>query len=218
MVAWRWRSTINKKAWILAASIFAASAAFALLFFGTSTADLAGDQLNWEGKQNYNLAFILANPIQTLKIYLRTLYHYYEYYFYSMFGEHLSGKTLDLPRWFMNITILIIFAGLFYGKRDEWQPSILERLIFFTICGIVVFLNLTVLFLGWTSVGNAVVIGVTGRYFIPILPLALLMLRFKKVLIPYKAFRNVVICAFLVMQGAAIMYILNITIGRYGII
>jgi uncharacterized membrane protein len=216
IVAWKWKETIKKKAWVLAASIFVASVAFALLFFGASTADLAGDQFNWEGMPNYNLAFIMANPIETLKIFLRTLYHYYEYYFYSMFGQYLSGKTLDLPRWHMNITILLTFAGLLYGKRDEWQPNILQRVIFFVICGAVVFLNLTVLFLGWTSVGLEVVIGVTGRYFIPILPLALLILRFKKILISREAFRNAVICAFLVMQGAAVMQILNITISRYG--
>jgi uncharacterized membrane protein len=105
---------------------------------------------------------------------------------------------------------------LLYGKRDEWQPSILERLIYLTICGIVVLLSLLAMFLVWTSQGHLLVLGVAGRYFIPILPLALLMLRFKKILVPYMAFRNAVICAFLVMQGVVIMYILDFTIGQYG--
>jgi uncharacterized membrane protein len=216
IVAWKWKDTIKKKAWLLAASIFAASVAFALLFFGASTADLAGDQLNWEGLPNYNLAFILENPIETLVIYLRTLYHYYDHYIYGLFGQYLSGITLELPLWYIYITIVLIFAGLIYGKRDEWHPSIPERSIYFVICGIVVFLNLTVLFLGWTSQGHLVVLGVAGRYFIPILPLALLILRIKKILIPYEVYRNAVICAFLVMQSAVVMHILNYTTGRYG--
>jgi uncharacterized membrane protein len=220
IVAWRWKDTVKKKAWILAASIFAASAiaaaaAFMIIFYA-GMSDLAGDQLNWEGRPNYTMSFVFANPIETLKIFIRTLQHFYESYFYGLFGQYLSGLTMDLPRWYMNIIILLIFAGLLYGKKDEWQPSKLERLIYFTICGMVVFLSLMAMFLTWTSQGLPVVYGVAGRYFIPILPLALLMLRFKKILIPYKAFRNSVICAFLVMQGAVILYILDFTIGQYG--
>jgi len=216
MVAWKWKDTINKKAWILAASIFAASVAFALLFFGASTADLAGDQLNWEGQPNYNLAFVLANPLQTLTIFLRTLYLLGPSYFLGMFGELLSGITLHIPRWYIGIIIVLIFASVLHGKRDEWQLTIKERIILFVICSAVVFLNLFVLLLGWTSVIHDVVIGVAGRYFIPILPLALLILRFNKILISREAFRNVLICAFLVMQSAVVMYILNYTIGLYG--
>jgi len=217
IVAWRWKDTINKKkAWLLAASVFAASVAFTFFLFGPGAADLAGDQLNWEGKPNYNLSFVLANPMETVVIFLRTLQHFYELYFYGLFGQYLSGTTLDLPRWYMNIIILLIFAGLLYGKRDEWQPSILERIIFFTICGMVVFLNLMAMLLVWTSQGLLVVYGVAGRYFIPILPLALLILRVKKILVPHKAYRNAVICAYLVMQGAVIMYILDFTIARHG--
>jgi len=221
IVAWRGKDTIKTRAWILAGSIFAASAlavsvAIAIIFYADGMADLAGDQLNWEGKPNYNIAFVLANPMETMIIFLRTLQHFYELYFYGLFGQYLSGTTLDLPRWYMNIIILLIFAGLLYGKRDEWQPSILERIIFFTICGMVVFLNLMAMLLVWTSQGLLVVYGVAGRYFIPILPLALLILRVKKILVPYKAYRNAVICAFLVMQGAVIMHILNFTIARHG--
>jgi uncharacterized membrane protein len=215
MVAWKWRNTIKKKAWLLAASIFAASVVFALLFFGASTADLAGDQLNWEGKPNYNLAFVLANPLQTLTIFIRTLYLLGPHYFFGMFGETLSGVTLHIPRWYIGIIIILIFTSVLHGKRDEWQFTLKERLILFAICGAVVFLNLFVLFLGWTSVGEDAVVGVAGRYFIPILPLALMILRFNKILISREAFRNAVICAFLAMQGAVIIYILNFTIGLY---
>jgi uncharacterized membrane protein len=109
----------------------------------------------------------------------------------------------------------LIFASVLHGKRDEWQLTIKERIILFVICSAVVFLNLFVLLLGWTSVIHDVVIGVAGRYFIPILPLALLILRFNKILISRESFRNAVICAFLVMQGAVVMYILNFTIGLY---
>ena len=132
-----------------------------------------------------------------------------------MFGGSLSGVSLHLPRLYIGIIILLILASVLHGKKAEWQFTTKERLLLFLICGAVVFLSLTVLFLGWTSVGHVVVIGLTGRYFIPILPLALLILRFKKVLIPREAFRNVVMCAFLVMQGAVIIYILNFTIGLY---
>jgi len=216
VVAWRWKETIKGKAWILAALTVAASVAFAMLFFGASTTDLAGSQENWEGEQNYTLAFILANPFETLLMYLRTIYYFAPFYVLSLFGRYLSGLTIILPYWYVIVTIFLILAGVLYGKRDEWQPSVKERIIFALICAAVVFLNLTVLMLGWTSDTHEAILGVAGRYFIPILPLALLILRFKKFFISNDSFQSVVIFIFFLMQSTVVMYILNDTIEKYG--
>ena len=215
IVAWKWKEEIKKKAWILAATVIAASVTFALLIFGTRTEEFTGDQLNWEGLPNHDIAFVLENPLETIMIYLRSIRYFREDYFYGIFGEQLSGFSLELPRWYMNIIVLLVFASVIHGKKDQWQPSIKERIIYCCVCGAVVFLILTALFLGWTSQGHIVILGVAGRYFIPILPLALLVLRFKKILVPYITYQNAVILAFLVMQGSVIMYILDHTIDKF---
>jgi len=216
LVAWRWKETIKMKAWILAGTIVVAAFATVAIFMGTNVVEAAGEQsVNWEGGHNYTLSFILSNPLGTIMMFLRTIRRWYEFYWYSMFGQLLSGLTLGLPRWNINVTIILLFIAVVFGKRDEWQPSVKDRLIYIFICGAVVVLNLTAMLLGWTSDWHEVVLGVQGRYFIPILPLALLLLRFRKILIPHIAFSYAVIVAFLLMQSYSIMYVLNYTIGKF---
>lgn len=216
LAAWKWKDTIGYKAWILAASITAASTLVILIFMGSNAAAMAGEQdLNWEGGRNYTLSFILENPVETIKIFLRSLYHMREWYFYSLFGQFLSGLTLILPRWYIRVIVAILVAGIVYGKKEEWQPSWLHRGTYFTICAAVVVLNLTAMFLGWTSDWHPVVLGIQGRYFIPVLPLALLMLKNKFTQIDKLFYHNTVIIVYLIMQCAVIMYILDFTIGAY---
>jgi uncharacterized membrane protein len=217
IVAWRWKDTIGKKAWILASAIFIVSIASAVLFTVTHVAqDFAGENYNpWTGGFNYTLSFVLENPFETLWIFARTLYHNVIYFTNSMFGGVLAGLTISLPKWITITTIILIFISVVYGKKEEWQPSISERIYYFLICGAVVFSVLLASFIGWTTSGLLEVAGVQGRYFIPVLPLALILLRFKKILIPYDAFRNGVIVSYIFIQSAVIVFLLDFTIGRY---
>ena len=218
IVAWKWKEAIKSKAWIMAASIAAAAIAAVLLLVGTRTAaGLAGDQqLNWEGGYNYTLAFVLENPLATIMIFLRTLRYDRVYLFESTFGRYLSGQTLLLPVFYAYVTLALLIAGVLYGKRDEWQPKIMHRAFYFAISAMVVVLCMAAMFFGWTSDFRNVVVGVQGRYFTPLLPLALLMLRNNKLLVQYDSYRNVVIVASISMQCAVIMYVINYTIGARG--
>jgi uncharacterized membrane protein len=218
IVAWRWKETAGNKAWILAAAIFSAAAASTLLFTMAHIArDFVGENINtWTGEHNYTLSFVLGNPVETMGIFMRTLINNSAFYMNTMFGGVLAGLTISMPKWITITTVILIIISIIYGKKDEWQPSGKERFYYFMICASVIFLVLLTSFIGWTTHGLTEVAGIQGRYFIPVLPLALLVLRFKKVLISHEAFRNAVIGVFLVMQGAAILYILNLTIGLYG--
>ena len=216
IVAWKWKEIINAKAWILASSIAVLSMGATFLLYGTATVEMAGEQAtNWEGGYNFTMAFVLENPIETFMIFLRTPYHFREWYFYSLLGQFLSGVSLVVPRPYILITFFMLLLAVLYGKRDEWQPKIAHRAIYFVVCSAVVVLCLAAMFFGWTSDWHNVILGVQGRYFIPLMPLALLMLRFKKLLIPYEFFRNGVIVVFLLTQGAIITYVLSYTIGLY---
>jgi uncharacterized membrane protein len=218
IAAWKWKDTIGKKAWILASVIFVTSVASVLLFTMTHLVeDFAGENVNtWTGVHNYTLSFVLENPIETMRIFAWTLYNNVDYFTNSMFGKFLAGLTISLPGWITIPTIILSIASIIYGKREAWQPSVSERIYYFLICSVVVFLILLASFIGWTTTGHLEVMGIQGRYFIPILPLALMILRFKKILITYDAFRNGVIGVFLFMQGAVILFLLDFTIGRYG--
>jgi uncharacterized membrane protein len=214
LVGWRWKEKLDKKAFILTTSILAASVIFAIILMGSRTIDISNaTNVNWEGGTDYTLSFILANPIETMTIYLRTLYHHALYYITGMIGLYLSGLTIALPQWYILVFIVLLLAGVMYGKHNEWQPSIIERLIYFVICAVVVISCMTALLLGWTSDWHGIVLGIQGRYFLPILPLGLLVLRFNKLLIPKKLFCDAIIIFSVIMQSAVIIYILSFTIN-----
>jgi uncharacterized membrane protein len=180
------------------------------------TEDFVGENVNtWHGGYNYSLSHIIHNPVETMVIFARTLFLKADFYFGTMFGSELAGLTIDLPWWILYVTVLLIFAAVLYGHRDEWQPSTKERIFYLLICTVVVLLSMLAAMVGWTAVWLNRIVGVQGRYFIPILPLALMIFRIKKIFIPYESFRNAVIGVFLFMQGAAILFLLDYTISQY---
>jgi len=217
LVAWKWRETIKAKAWVLTGVIIAASIAMIMLFMGLNTVEIAGDQqVNWDSGYNNTLSTILRDPFGTMVLYLRTLYHLRDFLFYSTFGQWLSGLTILLPRWYIQVTIALILAGVIYGTKDDWQPSVWERIIYIIICAAVVILNLTAMFLGWSNETHEIVLGVQGRYFIPLLPLALLVLKNKFTVISKQFYQNAVIIAYMFIQSFVVIYVLTFTVSRYG--
>jgi len=211
----RWKADIKGKAWAAAFSITGAAIVAALFIFVMRSGEFTGAGLNWEGETNYTLSFLFTNPVQAAEIFIRTLLDNIIYFTYGAFGRYLSGITLFVPRYFISISIALVVLGVLYGERDEWQPSIQDRIVYLLIFAAVVFLCLLSLFLGMTSDFHNRVIGVQGRYFTPLIPLFMLALRCKKLLIPKSFYQNAIIIAFLVVQGVIINYILNFTINNF---
>ena len=221
LVARRWYRTIKGKAWLLATSVALASviAAYIISFIiydiGAADTFATGEGgLNWEGEHNYTLSFIISNPIETIIIFLRTLNLDYIYYINGVIGRYLSGLTLGLPVEYILIIIVILIAGCYYGKRDEWQPSIGERSVYILISVMVVGLCMAALLIGWTSDTHIVVLGVQGRYFTPLLPLAALIIRIRRFQISHKIYRNILIAGVLLIQGLIVRYILEYTVNK----
>jgi len=213
LVAVKWREEIKAKAWIIAGGIIALSVSALVFLMGTTAMEIATEPtLNWEGGYNYTLSFILENPLETIKIFLRSAYHMREWYIYSTFGISLSGLTLDLPQWHIYIMIFLLLAGIIYGKKDEWQPVWWHRLVYLSIFAAVILLNMTAMFLGWTSDWHPVIIGIQGRYFIPAMPLLLLLLKNRFTQISKQLFHDCAVTGFVAIQCVSVMFVLNYTI------
>jgi len=211
LISKRWKEVYGRKAWLITASIALVAVASALIFYGTRTADIAGVSgpvANWEGGYNYTISFALAYPIETIVIFLRTFYHWHRILILEVFGMHLSGMSIFVPLRYIYMLMLICVASAFFGKRDEWHATIKERIVYFVISGIVVVLVFASMFFGWTSDWHDVILGLQGRYFIPLLPLALLIIRTKKLLIPFNAFRNSLIIATVLVQCMIVLEVL----------
>jgi uncharacterized membrane protein len=206
----------NAKGYLIAGGLCLASVAF-LLFYNLSgllnTADLP-ESVSWHGGTNYSISFVFENPWLTIWIFLNTLRVFGLWYFLGMFGQELSGLTLVLPVWYIVVFIVILAASLFHGKRDGWTPKWLHRVIFFAVCAAVGLSSMLGMFLGWTPDTHAYILGIQGRYFIPILPLAVLLFR-SKFRFNRQKFAYALIGIAAIMHFLIIRYVLDFTIARF---
>lgn len=127
------------------------------------------------------LIFILNNPIEYMLIIARTFYHLSFFYTNSFIGN-LGWLDANFPPTFIYLYCLLILLTAIIDSNKNISLTILRKLFIFVIFAVVVVLIETGLYLTWTSIpaiggiGYAQVSGVQGRYFIPIILLALTLL------------------------------------------
>jgi uncharacterized membrane protein len=120
---------------------------------------------------------ILAHPLQVALLPLTALAAHFGTYWRQCLGV-LGDLTIDLPRWMYGLWSLALLSALGAlvskgGPRlgGAWLP--LAAAIALAGSTELIFLTL---YMTWTPVGAARVDGVQGRYFIPMLPILLLLL------------------------------------------
>lgn len=159
-----------------------------LLFLGLTMAKNVGNHLsittNWDGGTKYTLAWILDNPCNTIKIFMNTLMKSGDDYLSTLVGNGLGWLQICLPLYVYGIYFFILVYS--FLKRDmQIGPafSFFNKSFFCVILCISVTLVMLSMFLGWTSIGSDVILGVQGRYFIPLLPLLLPIVRSEGIIV-----------------------------------
>lgn len=204
----------KSKGYILAVVIFIIGMAMIILFNYQAllTTTQESGVINWEGQNNYTISFILEYPMQTIKIFWNTLIVNWKGYYQGVIGRYLSGLSLFLPKWYIIVFSLILISSIFYGKNNSWKPKLLHKGIFLFVIISVILLCMLSMFLTWTSDTHEIIQGVQGRYFIPLIPLALLLFK-NKYSIDNRIYSILLIWCVIGMQFLTIKHILNVTIG-----
>ncbi len=154
----------------------AASAAMLLVWIPAMQAGKA--VIDW-GYECYSLAYILEHPLSAARIFLNSLRSEWFTWVMTGMGAELSGFTLKLPVYLpVCYLILLIFSAL--GNEQEQQTfgiSRTQRAVFLGIGGICILLVMGALFVTYTAVGTDRIVGIQGRYFLPVFPFLLLSLK-----------------------------------------
>jgi uncharacterized membrane protein len=128
------------------------------------------------------LRFILSNPIKFTFILFNDFNNNLIEYLKQFFGV-LGWLDTQLPR----ILIISYAAVLMFVALIEHQDNIIinlrEKLKVFAILSVSIFLIYLMIYLSWTPVGQELVEGIQGRYFIPVAPLFLLLFYNRKTLL-----------------------------------
>lgn len=133
------------------------------------------DALNWEGGHNYTMAFVLDHPGVTAKIFALSLLNRLPSWACTCVGEILGGTSLFLPLWIPAALLGICWLS---ARDPEAAQNGRMRAAFLLAAFCTALLYLVTMFFTWTSDYRTIIQGVQGRYFLPVLPLVMIALRF----------------------------------------
>ncbi len=138
---------------------------------------LAGNYLLTPGTDSMvQTAYILAHPLRYLAMMATTYFKSGSEMVLSMFGSSLAALNVNgsgLVMMLYGILMVLVFSRV-PKKREFHETS--ERAIFFLVILAIVFLTSTSLYIQWTPVYDQDILGIQGRYFLPLMmPLYLMI-------------------------------------------
>ena len=120
-------------------------------------------------------AFILNNPFSFLFVFLRTIQHQLLFYIES-FAGFLSYFEIRLAAPVLIIYLMVLVSSPFLMPGSQVKLKILNRIWIGLLVTANFVLVLTMLYIWWTPVGDPIIDGPQGRYFIPLAPAGLAVL------------------------------------------
>lgn len=138
--------------------------------------------LGYVGKPSYTIQYILNHPGESISVFGNTLIVQTAHFWMSGIGNQLGW--LNVPT--NLITTLVFFPLLLTAPNLEYESTktkiTRERRELFLLISIGCFIFILLgMWTGWTAVGDGVIVGVQGRYFLPFMPLLLMSLTTKKI-------------------------------------
>ena len=131
----------------------------------------------WNNERYYSISDFFADPQSAVDIFLKTFDMKGFSYFENMLGSELSGFTIILPGWIVFILTISFLMNAIKQPNDGYVFRGRDRAFISIIVLSIVVLVMTSMLLGWTTINFDYIVGVQGRYFIPIALLVLLALR-----------------------------------------
>lgn len=126
---------------------------------------------------NYTLHDFFTMPIKMVSVFCRTIATNIDWYYNTMIGGSLAWFQIDLPSILIFAFTAILILTLI---RREDEPQILRplsRAYVGVLFAATAFLILFVMLLDCTPYGGGSILGVQGRYLLPVIPMLLLLTR-----------------------------------------
>ena len=163
----------KKRKWLHLGIIFGVSLVLNLLWLMVSSGMLI--EFNPGVNSKEQLMMIIKNPLRYLVVMFNTVNAHSEFWLSNMLGMLLGAFSFNLPNilFYMSFAVLVIL----FAQRDERiEMQKYDRAVFILVFLLILALIFTSLYIQWTAVGAALVDGIQGRYFLPILLLIPIMM------------------------------------------
>lgn len=196
------------------AATLAASLISLLIFQAGKISSVASDSHQVAlGGTNYTLGYFLQAPQKLIGMYVRTFQEYGDFYLSSMLGGKLGRLDVDIPWMLILVFAALLLLSVIPQQKDTLSLSAPKKLWLAVICAGVVGATMLGLMFDWTPETSAVIEGVQGRYFLPILPLLLLLTR-NQTLVLRKDITQGMIFTFLAFHALTALWAFGIVVVR----
>ena len=133
--------------------------------------------VEWAEETGYSLSYLLHNPLQTVRIFYQTLLWQLDSYHLTMIGGWLGNldEILDVPDpavWAYTGALILLALK---KPGESCRFTVGQRLWAGFLCAATAGAVLLSMLIAWTPVSSPVILGVQGRYFLPFLPLLLML-------------------------------------------
>lgn len=164
--------------------------------------------------ETYKASFILYHPIKETIVFINTIQYFMSEYIEQMLSSPLGWLEIKMPSIITAGFSSVLLLSSMSSKDEEslkWQ----NRLWLLVLCSLMFIAVILALQITWTPDQFNLIIGVQGRYFLPILPLFLVLIHSYLTLNMESKFINVItIMSILCLNIMEVMTILIIVIGR----
>lgn len=170
-------------------------------------------QIRSDGLYKYSIGYVISNLGDTLIVVTRTVFEKISFFVESMIANPLGWVEIQLPNIIvLGFAIVLIFSAI----PNHRSPKITKRMMVTAgfIVVIVSGLVLAAMLISYTYVGADTILGVQGRYFLPVLPLVLLIVQENKNIIVKNSIESELILAIIGLQLYTIWSIVSVVIMR----
>lgn len=135
----------------------------------------------WSGTPSHSIQSLLNDIPRAIQLFLHTFIETGWWYITTMIGSHLGWLNILMPAWMINSWVVILILSSISEKSNVEVFLYEHKLLYFLISIAVVLVVMLAMALAWTPKEYDVIIGVQGRYFIPIIFLLLICLQNSKI-------------------------------------
>lgn len=143
-----------------------------------SYATAGSNNLEWAKEAGYTIKELIKRPLFTVKMLYHTLLWQAQYYHMTMIGAYLGNiiEALDIPYLLIQVFSMGLLLLSLRGEEGKNPMKPRERLWIGLLILSVIGAAMLSMFIAWTPRNADTILGVQGRYFLPLLMPALLLL------------------------------------------
>lgn len=142
--------------------------------------------IDWCDEDGYYVDVLMENPDLRFQIFYKTVATYFDEYWTETFGNSLGWMNIEVPPVFIYTWFLLMAVLFMKRKQERMLTTNGDKVVLFGVFALTVGFVIAGMLFGWTPMVYNYVLGVQGRYFLPVLALPLLIMRTDKIEIDEK--------------------------------